>query len=223
MMVREIYASNYVENRYEIAFVGRHIDPITQTEVNDIGRRDIQLGSSILHFQDTPTGAFKQPEPGWINEPAKEIFQVDIFLNGKKITSPGKVVLGNEAGQTHYLGYIDLFKVKDKKTNQIETVLIQSQYRIRNIPGDSYRWKIIHIQKDGTYREEQMTYGEKSQHWLYVRLINLGYLFPMMFGYYSNMMLGYPSFIFPFLYPWLFNTLMIVLLFIAVIMKLRKK
>jgi hypothetical protein len=203
--------------------VSRHTDPITNSEINDVGRSDIELGSSILSFKDTPTGELKQPEPGWVNQPAKEIFQVDIFLNGKKITSPGKVVLGNEAGQTHYFGYIDLFKVKDKKTNQDETVLIQTQYKTRNIPDESYRWKIIHIREDGTYWEEQMTYGEKSKHWLYVRLINLGALFPMTFGYYSDIMEGYPTLIFPILYPGLLNVLMIVFLVITALVKFKRK
>jgi hypothetical protein len=223
LIAREWVAGAYVDLRYDYATMGRHIDPDTYMEIYDIGTNPIKIGNATLTFKNTPTGMFEKKDESWESENAREIVQVDIYLDGKKITKPGKVILGHEAGQHLYWNFIDLFAVTDKKSNTTDAVLIEKMYDEASWLNNAAKWKIIRIHSDGTYDEEEMTYEKRSDHLLYVRLINMGVLHGMSMGYFSDIMEGYPTLFFPIFYPWGLNLLCGFVVFAAIVMKIRRK
>src|SRR5699024_1091501 len=100
---------------------------------------------------------------------------------------------------SRYFSWLDILSVKDYATGKTHIKIVQRLTDDDEM--DDREWKIITINDYGDVKEEKVSYETRSEHPLNVKLINFSDTSLMSLGYYSDIMQGYPSLIFPVLYP----------------------
>ncbi len=88
---------------------------------------------------------------------------------------------------------------------------------------DERKWKIISIAEDGTFEEEQFLFSERDENNLGVKLINFSGTSMVSMGYYSDITQGYPSLLFPLIYPLFSGVVGICLFFLSFIAFYKKR
>ena len=110
----------------------------------------------------------------------------------------------------------DILTVKDRKTGEKEINIVQ-RLTDDSQPMEKRKWKIITIAHDGSIEEKVLSYAQRSDNHLGVKLIEFSGTSLMGMGFYSDITKSYPSLFFPLIYPFLTGVVGIFLLIIIVV------
>lgn len=210
LMAREDYIQNKIMDRYEVAHSYTQQGWSEPIDVQSITVNDIHI-----ELQEIPTGK-KATRTMWDADEgveAGDIVQLQILVDGKAVSSADEIWLSNRDRGGRYWSWLDVLRVKDKKT-QTERIAIVQRLTDDDEQYENRAWKIVWIDVDGTVTEEKMTYAERSDNPLGVRLTMFSGTTLMSMGYYSDIFHYYPSLLYPILYP--FGTVILGLLLMAI-------
>lgn len=195
---REIIIDNNLSSRYliEHAYVDESGFP-SIIDVNEITIDGIEL--EIVEEQTEK----KAPLTRWDEEegvPPGNIVDVHILLNGESITTPSEIRLSNRNRGSKFFSWLDIVTVKDYAQDKKYIKIVQ-RLSDDDALDDDRKWKIISIDEKGDVTEEKMSYETRSENPLGVKLIHFTNTALIAFGYYSDITQGYPSLLFPIVYP----------------------
>lgn len=199
LMFREWHIQHTIMNRYLVLQADQKDDfPAT------LQSPEITAAGQHIRIVEKQTGRFA-PQTPWDRDehvPAGEIIEDQIELNGKPIADPTEMWLSNRQRGGRYFSWLDIVTVRDRETGKSEAAIVQ------RLTGDNeapeYRqWRIITVHEDGSWEQRRVTYKERSKDSLGVRLIMVSGTALLAMGYYSDILMGYPGLLFPFIYPWL--------------------
>lgn len=210
-IIREYWVEHKINERYEIqhAYQSKQgfedIVDVPELTINDMSIKIIEEKTS----KKAPLTSWDQDE----NVPPGDIVKIHLLLNDGEISKPDKIWLSNRHRGSRYFSWLDIVVVTDRLTGEKQINIVQ-RLTDDNHPMEGREWKIITIYQDSDVSEEALKYSERSDNKLGVKLINFSGTSLMSMGYYSDITKGYPSFLFPLLYPILTGMVGIVLLII---------
>lgn len=156
------------------------------------------------------------------NVPAGDIVNIYLLVNGELASEPSEIWLSNRNRGSKYFSWLDIVTVKDYRTGELFVKIIQ---RLSDDDEMEHReWKIISIDSvTGEFTEEKINYKTRSENPLAVKLINFSNTALMSLGYRSDIMQGYPSLIFPIIYPFITGLLGLIGIILLSIKMLEKR
>ncbi|AWV34603.1 hypothetical protein MHH60_13005 [Paenibacillus sp. FSL H7-0716] len=211
--IREYIISDQINQRYEI----KH----AEKEYNPINVQEITLDDKNIKIKEEKTGR-KADLTLWDEEEKVlpgDIVKVQFLLNDQKISTADEIWLSNRDRGSRYFSWIDILTVKDRKTGE-EQINIVQRLTDDSQPMETRKWKIITIAQDGEVDEEVLSYAQRSNNHLGVRLIEFSGTSLMGMGYYSDVTKAYPSIFFPLLFPFLTGIAGLLLLIFLIVLLL---
>lgn len=202
-----------VENRYII----KHAYTDEHGFMNIIDTDELMIGDQKITIEEEKTG-LKAPLTHWDIEegvPPGDIVKVHFHLNDKEISTPDEIWLSNRERGSRYFSWFDIVTVHDRYNEETDFKIVQRLTDDDTEMG-AREWKIISIASDGSVQEELMSYADRNKNALGVKLINFTNTGLMSMGHYTDVLKGYPSLFFPFLYPFLTSIVGIGLLVISI-------
>lgn len=133
--------------------------------------------------------------------PPGDIVNIHLLVNDELVSEPSEIWLSNRDRGSRYFSWIDILTMKDYATG--ETFIKIVQRLSDDLEMDEREWKIISINAEGEVTEEKISYSRKNNNPLAVKLINFSNTSLMSLGYYSDITQGYPSLIFPIVFPYI--------------------
>ncbi|QBP41969.1 hypothetical protein [Paenisporosarcina antarctica] len=168
-------------------------------------------------------------EPPYLNDWDDLVYPADISIavNGDIIEVleryPVKLERDGlkQKGLNQYTHYLSYWLIENQKSgenffavtlqlNGADTKQIKDGIMDGFIPPDEIEYELLTVQEDGTVEKDFFTYQDKSK--LQTQLITP--LFAGPAGYYTDTLTGYPSAIFPLIYPWLTTLIGIILMLV---------
>ena len=209
--IREFWVENQLNKRYEIHHAYKQ-DGFERI----IDRQNLLFNDKRIQIIEEKTGEKASLTP-WDrdeNVPPGEIVKIHFLLNGKEISEPDEIWLSNRNRGSRYFSWLDIVTIHDRVTGEQQIGIVQ------RLTDDDQRmedraWKILMIAQNGEVNEEVVTYSQRQENPLGVKLINFSGTVLMSMGYYSDIMKGYPSLIFPFVYPFGSALIGLVLLWVG--------
>ncbi|MGG3654732.1 hypothetical protein CN568_28930 [Bacillus pseudomycoides] len=218
-IIREYWIENKIINTYEV----HHAYTNTEGFEGILDVKELQIDNINIKIKEEETGS-KFPLTALDKEkniPPKEEVKIHLFVNNNEISTANAIWASNEPGGGRYFSWLDLLTVKNKKTGEKNVYFVQ-RLTDDNHPMEKRKWKLIKINQDGSYKEESISYSNRSSNYLGVELINYSDTSLMSMGYYSDVLEGVQSIFAPILYPIFTSILGIILLLTAIILKVRK-
>ncbi|NBI27498.1 hypothetical protein [Chengkuizengella marina] len=219
LMLREMYIDNDINRTYVI----KHADNV-QGFPTIIQTNELIINNHHIKLIEENTGRLAPLTPWDIDEhvEAGEIIKLQIELNGKLITDSSEIWLSNRNRGSRYFSWIDILTVKNLKSNEIKTAIVQ-RLTDNNEKMEDRQWRIIHVNEKGEWREEVFGYQDRSEYKLGVKLVNFSNTALMSMGYYSDILKGWPTIFFPIIYPWISSAVGILLIFMSMLMNISRK
>ncbi|MEK3983716.1 hypothetical protein MHB77_10015 [Paenibacillus sp. FSL K6-3166] len=208
--IREYMISDQINQRYEINHA--------EKGYNTLNVQELTVDDKHIKIEEENTGR-KAELTLWDEEenvPPGDIVKVQFLLNGQKISTADEIWLSNRERGSRYFSWIDILTVKDRKTDEKEISIVQ-RLTDDSQPMEKRKWKIITISHDGSIEEKVLSYAQRSNNHLGVKLIEFSGTSLMGMGYYSDITKSYPSVFFPLIYPFLTGVVGIFLLIIIVV------
>lgn len=211
-MLRETWMDGRITGRYEIEHTFERDGFKTTVDTQELTINGLQIT-----IEEIPTGQ-KAPLTFWDEEegvPPGDIVRIQYYLNGKAISEADPIWLSNRDRGSRYYSWLDVLSVYDKETDEKYIYIVQ---RLTDDDANMAEraWKLIRISPEGEVSEETVSYADRSQHPLAVRLINYSGTSLMAMGYHSDILHGYPSLFFPLLYPFLTGVIGLIFLVVAI-------
>lgn len=206
--IREYIISDQIQQRYKIDHA--------EKGYNTLNVQELVVDDKHIKIEEENTGRIAELTL-WDKEenvPPGDIVKVQFLLNDQKISTPDEIWLSNRERGSRYFSWIDILTVKDRKTGEKEINIVQ-RLTDDSQPMEKQKWKIITISHDGSIEEKLLSYAQRSDNPLGVKLIEFSGTALMGMGYYSDIAKSYPSVIFPLIYPFLTGVLGIFLLIIT--------
>lgn len=208
--IREYMISDQINQRYEINHA--------EKGYNTLNVQELTVDDKHIKIEEESTGRTAELTL-WDEEenvPPGDIVKVQFLLNGQKISTADEIWLSNRERGSRYFSWIDILTVKDRMTGEKEINIVQ------RLTDDSQtmekrKWKIITISHDGSIEEKVLSYAQRSDNHLGVKLIEFSGTSLMGMGFYSDITKSYPSVFFPLIYPFLTGVLGIFLFIIIVV------
>ena len=212
-MIRETIIDMKLKNRYVINHA--YTDEFGFKDIVDVD--ELIIGKHKITIKEGETGLKGSRTPWDIDEgvPPGDIVKIHLLLNNKEITTSDEIWLSNRERGSRYFSWLDIVTVHDRKSGENLIKIVQRLTDDDEL-GDAREWKIITISPDGSVTEEKMTYAERSKNALGVSLVNFTNTGLIAMGHRTDILKGYPSLFFPFIYPFLTSLVGIVLLLIAI-------
>lgn len=199
-IAREKIIDNKLSSRYllEHAYVEEPGFP----RIIDVN--EMIINGMKLEIVEEQTGK-KAPLTRWDEKegvPPGNIVNLHILLDGEPITSPSEISLSNRQRGSKFFSWLDIVTVKDYAEGQEYIKIVQRLTNDEKLDEDR-QWKIISINEVGHVTEEIISYKTRSEHPLGVKLIHFTNTALVAFGYHSDILQGYPSLLFPIIYPFI--------------------
>lgn len=198
-IIREFKIDADISSRYAI----EHADIDEQGFRQIIDKNEITIDGVEIKIVEEFTGkkapltTFDKDE----NVPPGDIVNIHLLVNDELVSEPSEIWLSNRDRGSRYFSWIDILTVKDYATG--ETFIKIVQRLSDDLEMDEREWKIISINAEGEVTEEKISYSRKNNNPLAVKLINFSNTSLMSLGYYSDITQGYPSLIFPIVFPYI--------------------
>ncbi|MBY3618334.1 hypothetical protein HGO21_02100 [Acinetobacter sp. CUI P1] len=208
--IREYMISDQINQRYEINHA--------EKGYNTLNVQELTVDDKHIKIEEESTGRTAELTL-WDEEenvPPGDIVKVQFLLNGQKISTADEIWLSNRERGSRYFSWIDILTVKDRKTGEKEINIVQ-RLTDDSQPMEKRKWKIITIAHDGSIEEKVLSYAQRSDNHLGVKLIEFSGTSLMGMGFYSDITKSYPSLFFPLIYPFLTGVVGIFLLIIIVV------
>lgn len=205
-MIRERVTTWKLDNRYTIeqAYAQGFL---THNDVSEI-----VVNGHLIEIVEEKTGE-KGTLTYWDeNEGVKpgDIVKLHLSIDNKEVTTTDEIWLSNRDRGGRYYSWLDILTVNDD-------IAIVQRLTDDNGAMEDRRWKIIWIDEKGKLTEDQVSYYDRSENPLAVRLINISSTSLMGMGYYSDILFTYPTIFFPLMFPWgtgLFSVLFFIIAFL---------
>ncbi len=205
-MLRERVTTWKLDNRYTIeqAYAQGFL---THNDVSEI-----VVNGHLIEIVEEKTGE-KGTLTYWDeNEGVKpgDIVKLHLSIDNKEVTTTDEIWLSNRDRGGRYYSWLDILTVNDD-------IAIVQRLTDDNGAMEDRRWKIIWIDEKGKLTEDQVSYYDRSENPLAVRLINISSTSLMGMGYYSDILFTYPTIFFPLMFPWgtgLFSILFFIIAFL---------
>lgn len=153
-----------------------------------------------------------QFQSGVFNESSREQANLKMTINHKDWSVEGPVLVRpNYLDDNRYHGYFGVLTVEEKGIEKF--VAIQRVSGTAFTPDKNLSWRILSIDSRGQVQEDRFTFDELGEVPQRVNMINLTTTSPSAVGYHSDILLGWPSLIFPLAYP--FGTALVGLIFVV--------
>lgn len=219
-MVREYWIDAQISKRYEISHVFQ--DEQGWERIFDV--QELTVDDIHIKIEEEPTGKMAPLTPWDIDEgvPPGEIVKIHWLINGAAVSTPDEIWLSNRDRGSRYYSWLDVVQAVDKQTGERQLFLVQ-RVTDDDEPMNNRAWKIITISADHSVTEEMLTYLQRSENPLAVKLVNFSGTSLMSMGYYSDITHLYPTLFFPFLYPVVTGLTGVLLLMIYSAMWLYRK
>jgi hypothetical protein len=148
-------------------------------------------------WQDNTIRIEDKFSPGIFNESSREKSSINITINDKDWSVVNPIdIRPNYLDENRYHGYFGLLTVEEKGSESL--IFVQ---RLSGSNPTDLVWRILTISPNGQVHENQFSYEQRSDVPKRVDYINLTNTSPFSLGYKSNILKGWPSLIFPLLYP----------------------
>lgn len=197
-IIREIKVDTDISSRYAIDHADIDDSGFRQViDKNKITIEDVEI-EIVEEFtgEKAPITTFDQDE----NVPPGDIVNIHLLVNGELVSEPSEIWFSNRNRGSKYFSWIDIVTVKDFKSGESFVTIIQRLTDDHEMDSDR-KWKIISIDSEGAVTEEKVSYVTRSENPLGVKLINFSNTSLISLGYHSDIMQGYPSLVFPIIYP----------------------
>jgi hypothetical protein len=179
LMARELVVGLRVETRYSI----QRIPTDRRGMVSDAIEAEIQ-GHWVRLTDDQPASEDRS---------ARVVGRVRITIDGRDFSHTAPVTIRpGFTDDNRYWGYVHLTKVIDHLQGQPELIVAQ------NLGREEYR--VLLLTADGRVREDTFNYSDRCSP--PVRALQIRYVVPHPSGYCSDVMQGWPSLLYPILFPW---------------------
>ncbi|MBP1934042.1 hypothetical protein [Ammoniphilus resinae] len=236
LMGREIYYENKVNREFQIDQISVNFMELGKVEILGKGapievegitvKNDLQRGKDSTQY--TREYAWNGHtiltqdyfQPGIVDEEDYPLSKLKVVINGKDYSVENPIeIRPNYFDNNRYHGFFGVLRVKSEGNEEL--VLVQ------RVSGPEFKreqdlaWRTLRIQKDGQVTLDQFTYDERGDLPQRVNFVNQASTSPIALGYRSNILQGWPSLLFPLLYP--FGTATFGLLFTLIGLLMRKK
>jgi hypothetical protein len=176
----------------------------TIAEYTDMNQRDDATRltyTRVYKWEGQSIEIADQFQSGVFNESSREQANLKVTVNHKDWSMEGPVLVRpNFLDDNRYHGY---FGVLTAEENGIEKfVVIQRISGTAFTPDKSLSWRILSVDSGGQVEEDRFTFDELGEVPQRVNMINLTSTSPSAVGYQSDILLGWPSLIFPLAYPY---------------------
>ncbi|MFJ7737657.1 hypothetical protein ACIQ2D_15185 [Lysinibacillus sp. NPDC097287] len=191
LMVREVVTSWTIDLRYTIEQA--YTEQGFPTTINV---QEIDINGRLIEIVEEPTGK-KASLTSWDSDEgveAGDIVKIHLLVDGQDVTQADEIWLSNREKGGSYFSWLDILTVNDK-------IAIVQRLTDDDAAMDDRRWKIIWIDEKGKITEDEISYQERGDNPLAVQLIKVSGTSLVAMGYYSDILMGYPSIFFPVLYP----------------------
>jgi hypothetical protein len=137
----------------------------------------------------------------------REVGPVTITIDGKDYSDPSLIeIRPSYHDSNRYHGWMVLAHLKDKKSNLEWMVVGQRTLGDALLSGikppeTSDEFRLLLVDKQGAVKTEDFSLGQRANP-LY-RTILAGFIYPQPLGFYSQILQGAPTLLFPILYPWI--------------------
>jgi len=176
LQIREYKLNKYVDSRFEL----KREDLIPSQETLVLGQR--------LVFEI-------EPIPNQVDEWGDARARVKVLINGKdySVHSPISLRAHDDMG---YLGWFIIGKVVDHETRQEFVAIVQL------VSDDPFEpaWRTLTVDASGTVKEDRFGFDERAEPRL--RTVLARGASPMELGFYSQVLVTWPSYGYPFTFPW---------------------
>jgi hypothetical protein len=190
-MGREIITEQQITSQYEIehSYFKQGFPTVIDTNNIEINGRRIEIREEATDKKAslTPWDEEEGVEAG-------DIVKIQFLVDGKPVSTSDEIWLSNRNRGSRYFSWIDVLTVNEK-------IAIVQRLTDDDTLLDDRRWKIIWIDEKDNTEEEHISYKTRSDHLLAVEVISSSGTELMQMGFYSDILKGYPSIIFPIFYP----------------------
>lgn len=162
----------------------------------NINTQKIEVNNHLIQITEEATGR-KGSLTSWDKDEgveAGDIVKLHLLIDGKEVTKADEIWLSNRERGSRYFSWLDVLTVNEK-------IAIVQRLTDDDDAMEDRRWKIIWVDEEGDITEDKISYQERGKNPLAVKLINVSGTSRMSMGYYSDILMGYPSILFPFVYP----------------------
>lgn len=148
--------------------------------------------------------------PETSDQSARARGDVQIDIDGKNYATAHNVEIRPAFHDSNrYWGFLVLVKVEDNETGEEFLMLAQNVGVDSQVPRlksggynfDYLRFRLISINQQGVIHDETFYRKDRGKPALRARLA--GFVAPSPMGYYSDILCGWPSLLFPIIFPWL--------------------
>ncbi|MFK7694617.1 hypothetical protein [Paenibacillus sp. HJGM_3] len=201
LMLRESVLETYIDSHYEIEQlinIRNEGQMGKQTQQHQVLTSPFQWEGNSIEVLTEDTGvAAPKASYSKIN---KNITKIKIKINGKEISSPTEAWLPvNDIRDARFLSWLNIVKIKDKKNNEEQIVIVQRL--TGDVDVESQQWRLFYVNKDKQIKEEGFSYEERGEHLLGVKLVQLSSQSSSFIGYKSDISYVLPNLLFPLIYP----------------------
>jgi len=188
LMAREMQTNSAINKRYRFHGV--------------YDSQSAMIGNHRISLSDTT--------PETSDQSARARGEVQIDIDGKNYAAAHNVEIRPAFHDANrYWGFLVLVKVEEKKTGQSFLTLAQNvgvDSQVCRLPSGGYnfdyqRFRLISIDPQGVIHDETFFRKDRSDPVLRARLAS--FVAPSPMGYYSDILCGWPSLLFPIIFPWL--------------------
>jgi hypothetical protein len=160
------------------------------------------IGNHRISLSDT--------SPETSDQSARVRGEVQIDIDGKNYATAHNIEIRPSFHDANrYWGFLVLVKVVDNQTRKEFLTLAQNvgvDSQVPRLPSGGYnfnyqRFRLISIDQQGVIHDETFFRRDRSDPVLRARLASFVASSPM--GYYSDILCGWPSLLFPVIFPWL--------------------
>ncbi|SDY95081.1 hypothetical protein [Bacillus sp. 166amftsu] len=197
-IIREDWISKKIADTYEI----HHAYKDSEGFENVLDAEEIKIDDVHIKILEERT-------------PSSGVVKAHLFINGVEVSTPDEILISNDPRDGRYFSWLDVLTVKNKISGEEQIYFLQ-RITSNGYPLEERKWKIISINKDGSYKEESFSYATRNQNYLGVALVNFSNTDLKLMGYHSDINGAYPSIFFPIIYPIFTSLLGIILLIIAI-------
>lgn len=190
-MIREVVTNWKLNNHYTVEHTYAE-----QGFPANIDVQEIEINGHLIEIVEEQTEKKGSLTP-WDRDEgveAGDVVKLHLLIDGKKFTQADEIWLSNRERGSRYFSWLDILIVNEK-------IAIVQRLTDDDEAMDERRWKIIWIDEQGGITEDEISYKERGENPLAVRLINFSDTSLMSMGYYSDILMGYPSIFFPIIYP----------------------
>jgi hypothetical protein len=201
LMVIELFHSKKMNDRYDIVNVSKGYPPTAPTYLFE---------GNVIELNEEITEEYSHTDP-WDYQIS--LADLSLELNGEQLgLLENHPIRGQEEGLNRYYGEVAFLEVTDFKQDETQFVVLLKRTKelqkkkpngdiVGWVPVEKLQYTLFAIDQGGNVETESFSFHERNA--LQTELMNAGVVTPYALGYYTNDWKAYPSYFFPWSFPFL--------------------